>query len=438
MRVSSVSDFVLQIRTLVERNIPLGWIGGEVSNLVYASSGHVYFILKDERAQIRCAMWRNRAQLLGFRLTEGMRVEVRAQATVYESRGDLQLAVDSVRRAGLGSLFEAYLRLKKQLEAEGLFDAARKRAVPLRPRGIALVTSASGAVLHDVMTVLRRRAPALPITIYPCLVQGDQAPAQITGAIQTACSRAAIDGTELMLVCRGGGSMEDLWSFNHESVVRAIASSPLPVICGVGHETDTTLADFAADLRAPTPSAAAELASAGWFALRERMPSLKRELQNLLGARLQHAWQEVDQLGLRLKHPSARLLRSRERMTGLARQVRHLMHARMRQQALQLGALGARLGQATPETGRRREKLGALESALNKSIQMRLAHAKQTSEHLSARLENLNPAAVLARGYAIVRNGSGVILRDAERGQPGETLDIELARGRLKARIERP
>ncbi|MEN3112251.1 exodeoxyribonuclease VII large subunit [Uliginosibacterium paludis] len=437
-RVSSVSEFVLQIRTLVERNVPLGWIGGEISNLVQAGSGHLYFTLRDDRAQIRCAMWRNRAQLLGFRLAEGMRVEVRAQATIYEARGDLQLSVESIRRAGLGNLFEAYLRLKARLEAEGLFEAARKGDLPRLPRGIALVTSASGAVLHDVVTVLQRRAPALPVTIYPCLVQGEAAPAQIAGAIAAACSRAGRDGNDVLLVCRGGGSLEDLWAFNDEVVVRAIAASSLPVISGIGHETDTTLADFVADLRAPTPSAAAEIASSGWFELRQSMPAFGRSLRKLMEFRLQRAFQRLDELQLRLKHPRTRLLRGQERISGAERELRQLMRAKLRERTLKLAGLEVRLRNAAPRPNVQRKRLDAAATALRRVLDDRLANASQHLAHLAARLEGLNPDAVLARGYAIVRDESGRILRDAGQSQSGQILDVQLARGRIRTRVERP
>lgn len=437
MQVSSVSEFVLQIRTLIERNCPLGWISGEVSNLVQAASGHIYFTLKDERAQIRCAMWRSKAQLLGFRLSEGMRVEVRAQATVYEARGDLQLSVESIRRAGLGSLFEAFLRLKAKLEAEGLFDAARKREIPARPAGIAIVTSASGAALHDILTILRRRAPSLPVTLYPTLVQGDAAAAQIAAAIALADSRAKQDGNALLLVCRGGGGMEDLWAFNHEAVARAIAACQLPVISGVGHETDTTLADFAADLRAPTPSAAAEIASAGWFALRQQLPELGRALQKQMQQRINQSSQRMDDLQRRLVHPRTRLTRSSEHLAILGRQLQQMMRARQREARLRLESMTARLRICAPQTQPRFDDIAKLDIALQRAFTHRFDATRQRTVHLAARLEGLNPDAVLARGYAIVRNGSGVIMRDSSSSQTGDPLEIQLARGRLKARVDK-
>lgn len=436
--VSSVSDFVLHIRRLIEAKIPLGWIAGEVSNLVRAASGHVYFTLKDERAQIRCTMWRTKAQLLPFQLTEGVRIEVRAQATVYEARGDLQLSVDSIRRAGLGNLYEAFLRLKARLEAEGLFAPERKRALPALPHGIGLITSPAAAALHDVLTTLRRRAPGLRITLYPTPVQGDGAGEKIAAAIQTACARANKDGVELLIVCRGGGSIEDLWAFNHEAVARAIASCAIPVISGVGHETDSTLADFSADLRAPTPTAAAEIASAGWDAQRQRLPQLQIDLQRAGQRRLQQAGQRVDELQRRLTHPRARLARSAERLNNLQQRLRQTQQARAFRLSTRVDALSARLFHYAPRTGPLQARLQACEQSMARSAAWRLARARQQLASLAARLEGLNPDAVLARGYAIVRTEAGEILRDAASVAENQRLEIQLAASRLKVRAEKP
>lgn len=435
--VSSVSDFILQLRTLVERSVPLGWVGGEVSNLVRAASGHMYFTLKDERAQIRCTMWRNRAQLLPFQLTEGMRVEVRAQATVYEARGDLQLAVESIRRAGPGSLFEAFLRLKAALEAEGLFAPERKRGLPPLPHGIGLVTSLQAAALHDVLITLRRRAPALAITLYPTPVQGDAAGAQIAAAIQTASARARLDGTELLIVCRGGGSLEDLWAFNHEAVARAIAGCQIPVITGVGHETDTTLADFAADLRAATPTAAAEIASASWFALRQRLPQLREALAQAGNRRLQRASQRIDELQRRLTHPRVRLARSAERLASLQQRLRQGVLTHGLRQHVRLDTLAARLAGQAPRTAALQARLQTAGQGLARNAAWRMARERGRLDNLAARLGALNPDAVLARGYAIVWREDGSLLRYADQTTRGETLEIQLATSRLKTHTEK-
>ena len=245
-------------RERLESAFPLCWVAGEISNLTYAASGHVYFTLKDAQAQARCVMYRNRAQLLGWRLANGQRIEARVLATLYEARGDFQLNVENARQAGTGNLYEEFLRRKARLEAEGLFSPENKRALPAFPRRIGLITSPQAAALRDVLTTLRRRAPQLSVVLYPTPVQGAGAAQQIVEALRTAGAR---DECDLLIVCRGGGNLEDLWEFNDETLARAIRACPLPVISGVGHETDFTLADFAADCRAPTPTAAAELAA---------------------------------------------------------------------------------------------------------------------------------------------------------------------------------
>ena len=277
--VLGVSALNRMAREALEAALPLLWVGGEISNLTRASSGHVYFTLKDANAQVRCAMWRNRAQLLAFRPENGMRVEARALVTLYEARGDYQLNVEAVRPAGIGDLFEAFKRLKDKLAAEGLFDAEAKRALPRFPRAIGLITSPAAAALRDVLVTLERRAPQLSIVLYPAPVQGADAATRLTDAVRSASARAHGDGIEVLLLVRGGGSLEDLWSFNDEALARALRNCSVPVISGVGHETDFTIADFAADLRAPTPTGAAELVSAGWYAARHELATLRPQLE---------------------------------------------------------------------------------------------------------------------------------------------------------------
>ena len=259
----SVSELNRLARQLLERELPLLWVAGEISNLVRASSGHVYFSLKDETAQIRCALFRNRAQLVPWQLANGQQVEARALVSIYEARGDYQLNVENLRRAGLGRLYEAYTRLRQKLDDEGLFAVDRKNPLPSLPRSIGVITSMQAAALRDVLTTLARRAPNVPVIIYPTPVQGEGVGEQIARTVATAARHGACD---VLLLVRGGGSLEDLWAFNDEGLARAIATCPIPLIAGVGHETDTTIADQVADLRAPTPTAAAELASSGWFA----------------------------------------------------------------------------------------------------------------------------------------------------------------------------
>ena len=434
-RIVQVSEFVLQLRQQVEQSSPLGWVSGEISNLVRASSGHLYFILKDERAQIRCAMWRNRAQLLRFRPEEGQRVELRAQATVYEARGDLQLSVETIRPAGPGGLFEAYLRLKAALEAEGLFAAERKRPLPRLPRALGIITSPAAAALQDVLASLRRRAPALPLVLYPCPVQGEGAGQMLARTLALASERAEADGIDALILCRGGGSIEDLWAFNHEALARALAACRVPVVCGVGHETDTTLADFAADLRAATPTAAAELASAGWHTAAQRLPVLANSLQLTLEQGLRRRWQRVDELQRRLLHPRARLALSRERLSRLAQRLNRATRQQVQQRQWQLRVLAPRLRQAAPDAAPVRTRLAALQGALQSSLQRSLQTRRQQLDKHAGQLASLNPAAVLRRGYAVVRDSHGAIVRDAASQPPGSRLQLQLASGELPVRV---
>src|SRR6476661_5396354 len=318
--VLSVSALNQAVARLLERSIPLAWVSGEISNFTRAASGHWYFTLKDDAAQVRAVMFRGRAQYAGFMPREGDRVEVRALVTLYAPRGDYQLNVEAIRRAGLGNLYEAFLRLKEKLAAEGLFDPARKRPVPVFARRIGIVTSPQAAALRDVLTTLRRRAPHVDLVLYPTPVQGDGAAQKIAQAIATASLRAECD---VLLLCRGGGSMEDLWSFNHEAVARAIAGCTMPVISGVGHETDFTIADFAADLRAPTPTAAAEMAAApraDWLASLE---GTAREMQRVMRRRLSDTSQSLDWLSHRLVSPAAYAAHQRLKLQGMQLRLAH-------------------------------------------------------------------------------------------------------------------
>ena len=296
-------------RERLESAFPLCWVAGEVSNLTAAASGHVYFSLKDSVAQVRCVMFRNRAQLLGWRLENGQHIEVRVLVTLYEARGDFQLNIEAARKAGLGNLYEQFVRLKQKLESEGLFAVECKRRLPAFPRRIGIVTSLQAAALRDVLSTLARRASHIGLVLYPTPVQGEGAAAQIAAAIRRAGERGECD---VLILCRGGGSLEDLWAFNDEALARTIRSCPIPVICGVGHETDFTLADFAADRRAPTPTAAAELAAPERTALlsqlAEHRNALRRQIRQDQNQRSQH----LARLAHRLQDPEQRLAQKRE------------------------------------------------------------------------------------------------------------------------------
>lgn len=434
-QVLTVSALNRLAREVLESAIPLLWVAGEISNLTRAASGHIYFTLKDEGAQVRCAMWRNRAQLLPFRPENGMRVEARALVTLYEVRGDYQLGVEALRPAGVGNLFEAFTRLKEKLAAEGLFDAALKRPLPPFPRGIGIVTSPAAAALRDVLVTLKRRAPRLPVVLYPAPVQGQGAAARLVDALEQAARRADRDGIELILLVRGGGSIEDLQAFNDEALARAIRRSPLPVVCGVGHETDFTIADFAADLRAATPTGAAELASAGFHAARDRLVALEHRLERSAHRRLETLAQRLDRAALRLVHPRQRLQRAHADIDALALRLRNAMHQRLQHARHVPARLELRLLARRPDIARARERQHQLAARLARSAGIRLQQQRQQLAALATHLQHLAPQAVLARGYAIARDAHGGILRSAGAVQPGDAVNVQLADGTVHTRV---
>jgi len=387
----SVSALLRSVRDTLERRFPLAWIGGEISNFRPASSGHWYFTLKDEAAQVDCVMFRSRAAALDWEPAEGMRVEARALVTLYEPRGRFQLNVEHMRRAGLGPLYERFLKLKAQLEKEGLFDAAAKREIPAFPGCIGVVTSRQAAALRDVLTTLQRRNPSIPVIVYPVPVQGDGAAAKIAATLALANARAECD---VLLLVRGGGSIEDLWQFNEEVVARAIRASSIPVVVGVGHETDVTIADFAADRRAPTPTAAAEMVSPSREELLLRVAELAQRASREALRRIEYAMQLVDALSRRLVHPRERLRTSRQLLEQLAARLASAAARRLDNFAAQLAAL-------------------------------------------KAGLVSLNPSAVLERGYSLTRNTAGEVLVDAGRVAEGDRLTTTLAKGWIESEVRK-
>jgi exodeoxyribonuclease VII large subunit len=424
--VLSVTALNQQVARLLERSFPLVWIGGEISNFTRAASGHWYFTLKDDAAQVRAVMFRSRAQMAGFTPREGDKVEVRALVTLYGARGDYQINVEAIRRAGVGQLYEAFLRLKEKLAAQGLFDADRKRALPLFARSIGIVTSPQAAALRDVLTALRRRAPHVRIVLYPAPVQGQFAADKIAEAIMTASRRAEVD---VLLVCRGGGSIEDLWSFNEECVARAIDACAIPVISGVGHETDVTIADFAADVRAATPTAAAELAAtprADWLASLE---GDALDLQRAMERRLHDAGQGLDNLSRRLLSPSAQIGHQRLKLLSLATAMTHAVKLPLNRHGLLLAQLQQRWSRHRPDMGSLRARLASDSRHLNASLRSQLKARREALNGLAAQLELLNPQRTLERGYAIVRDGKGQIVRDPAQIHARDTLTVRLANG---------
>ncbi|HXR59342.1 MAG TPA: exodeoxyribonuclease VII large subunit, partial [Burkholderiales bacterium] len=320
--VLTVSQLVRSARDVLERRFPLQWVSGEISNCRPAASGHLYFVLKDENAQADCVMYRSRAAALDWDLKEGQKVEARVLVSLYEPRGRFQLTVEAMRRAGLGPLYERFLRLKDKLEREGLFDPAAKRSVPDHPRRIGIVTSLAAAALRDVLTCLKRRNPSIPVIVYPAPVQGEGAAGRLARAIATASARSECD---VLLLVRGGGSIEDLWQFNEEVLARAIRASDIPVVCGVGHETDFTIADFAADERCPTPTAAAERVSPSRQALLARIAELGLCVSREMSRKLSYQMQAVDGLQRRLVHPAERLRATEQHLGHLAARLSRAM-----------------------------------------------------------------------------------------------------------------
>ncbi|OGB14855.1 MAG: exodeoxyribonuclease VII large subunit [Burkholderiales bacterium RIFCSPHIGHO2_12_FULL_65_48] len=396
-------------------------VRGEITGFSRASSGHCYFSIKDAQGQIRCAMFRRAAGLLDFVPRDGELVELRGRLGVYEARGDLQLIVESLQRAGQGALFEQFLRLKARLESEGLFDTARKRALPLMPRGIGLVTSPGAAALHDVVVALRRRVPHIPVVLVPAQVQGAGAPASLCEALSklyllTQTGQGFEAGLtnnppiDVILLVRGGGAIEDLWAFNDEQLARTIVQSPVPVVCGVGHETDFTIADFCADLRAPTPTAAAELVAQPRAVWLGALDLLAERLQDGVQRQLDQRGQRLDQWAARLGRPSGLAVREQQRLARLAE--------RMRRSVL------FKLQQLTHDQK-------ALEANLSLKLQRTLTDRHQRQEHAALRLQLLDPRLVLQRGYALLSDGTGRTITSVHQAPPGTALQATLADGSL-------
>jgi exodeoxyribonuclease VII large subunit len=437
-RVLSVSDLNRSVRQTLERGFPYVTVQGEISNWVRAASGHIYFSLKDSAAQVRCTLWRSKASLADRSLKEGDQVEIRASVTLFEARGEFQLNVDSIKRAGAGALFEQFLRLKAKLEAEGLLDTDNKRALPTFPIGIGIVTSPDAAALHDVLTTLERRAPMIPVIVYPTPVQGAGAAERIAAAVRTASSRATQDRIDVLIVCRGGGSIEDLWAFNDEAVARAIAACSVPVVNGVGHETDFTIADFVADLRAPTPTAAAEYVSPVREALRNDLATAAQALARATQRILANQAQSLDWLQSRLIPPSARIKLQKDHLMRISEA---LLQNIARQRAARRLALEIRMNRLVAARPRPQDAVMQLQSLQHRLT--RAAYHAQTRRtaaltRVSAMLESLNPQRVLERGYSITRLGDGTVVQDAAALRVGDTVELVLAKGRAQAEITRP
>jgi exodeoxyribonuclease VII large subunit len=435
--IYSVSRLNHEARNLLEGSFPLLWVEGEISNLSRPASGHLYFSLKDPQAQVRCALFRGNQRGMRAAPRDGMQVLVRARVTLYEGRGDFQLVVETLEEAGEGALRRAFEQLKNRLAKEGLFDSAGKRPLPRLPRRIGIITSPSGAVLHDILTTLKRRFPAIPVLLYPVPVQGEGAAEKIAAMIALASRRQDCDA---LILARGGGSLEDLWAFNEEIVARAIHACTIPLVCGVGHETDFTIADLVADARAPTPTAAAEMLSpnqSDWLVALEQK---ERRLQRLWRDRLLAAQQHVDFLSSRLVHPRERLARLHERLTVLTRHL-ELAQQRVRERTTHhVLALRARLLQYSPRAGLREAQLRNqhLRARLDHAIHDTLGRAHERHARASQTLDTLSPLRTLARGYAILESAAtGIVVKNARDVQAGDMLNARLGQGSLDCRVER-
>ena len=435
--VYTVSRLNKEVRLLLESGLPVLWLEGELSNFAAPASGHWYFSLKDAQAQVRCAMWKQRNSLLRFRPKEGMHVLARARVGLYEPRGEYQLIVEHLEEAGEGALKREFEKLKTWLAAEGLFAAERKRPLPAVPRRIGVVTSPTGAAIHDILRVLRARFPAAAVLVYPTAVQGAAAVPEIVRAIEAASRRGECD---VLIVARGGGSLEDLWCFNDERVARAIAACRVPTISGVGHEVDVTIADFVADVRAPTPSAAALAAVPDRGEWLSALKALETRIAGAMGRAMRTQMLALGALAQRLQisHPGARLAQHAQRLDDLDLRLRSALRGNLLHQQQRLELLGTRLWRENPR--HRLEAICAHAATLRQrlitsfggslaALERRLALAART-------LDAVSPLATLSRGFAVVtRVDDGTLLRDASQAPPGTAIEARLSNGRVRAQV---
>ncbi len=432
--VLSVSQLNNRARLLLEDVFSGIWVEGEISNLARPASGHIYFTLKDGQAQVRCALFRQNAARVRQALRDGLAVKVRGKVSLFEGRGDYQLILDTVEPAGDGALRLAFEALKEKLGAEGLFASTGKIALPAHPRRIGIVTSPTGAVIRDIISVFRRRAPQVELNLIPTAVQGREATAQIVRALQ----RADALGFDALILARGGGSLEDLWCFNEEAVARAVAACSTPIVSAVGHETDVSIADFVADVRAPTPSAAAELLAPDSSELLQRLHNLQRRLVLHMQGRLARERLRLDGVSKRLRHPGERLRQQAQRLDDLDMRLRRAFNQQLASQRERLARLDARLAAQHP--GRSlallRQRLDGLAERLPRAMQGQLRNQRQRLGALAGQLQIVSPLATLGRGYSILLDERGQAVRNAAQTQPGQRLKARLSEGELDVRVE--
>ena len=435
--IYTVSRLNTVVRLLLEQEMGLVWLTAEISNLVQHSSGHWYFTLKDSQAQVKAAMFKGQNRRVSFRPQNGQQILVQGQLSLYEARGDYQLIVEKMQPAGDGLLQMKLEALKAQLTAEGLFAPSRKRPLPAQPKQIGIITSPTGAAVHDMLTILARRDPSLPVIIYPSAVQGESAVPALLAALETAWRRNECD---LLIVGRGGGSLEDLWCFNDERVVRAIASSPIPIVSAVGHETDVTLADFAADLRAPTPSAAAELVSQDQQQQLHRLAQLIQRLKQAILLQQQRGvlrWQQQHSR-LAAQNPQYQLQQKIQRQDELQWRLERAIKQQLDNASRHYAEQTQRLQQASParHLSTLKQQHEFLQQRLLKAIQNQRQASQQQLAQLSGQLQALSPLQVLARGYSVTTNMSGRLIHEYSQVTPGEQLNIQLGKGALRVRTE--
>ena len=428
----SVSELNALAKALLEDHLAGLWIAGEVSNLTRAASGHYYFSLKDSRAQVRCAMFKGAAARLAKPLKEGDHIEVAGKISIYEARGEFQITVNEVRLKGLGQLYEAYERLKAQLQAEGAFAAERKKPLPARAQCIGIVTSLAAAALRDVVTTLKRRAPEIPVIVYPTAVQGASSEFQIAQAIKTASQRAECD---VLIVCRGGGSIEDLWAFNEEPVVRAIEACAIPVVSGVGHETDFMLADFVADVRAPTPTGAAELVSPNRQESLHHLAQAQGRLKTVLEQRYFDASQKLDWLARQIRHPRQKLDEQRTYIHKLAQTLSYSMTQNVRAHTARFERQTQALQHFRPDISVYRQDIDRFQTTLSHAFRQLLAQRRQSLTAQTALLEAVSPQQILERGFSVVKNTRGQVIRNANTLKQGQKLHIIFAEGETDVRV---
>lgn len=430
--ILTVSQLNRRARQLLETHMPLMWIEGEISNFARPSSGHWYFTLKDANAQVKCAMFRNRNQTVRNAPQQGQKVLIRARVSLYEGRGDYQVIAEHLEDSGVGALQQAFEALKHQLHQEGLFDPSYKKPLPTLAKHIGVITSPTGAAIRDILQVLRRRFPGTAVSIFPVAVQGVEAAPQIVHALQTANQLSQCD---LLIVGRGGGSLEDLWPFNEESVARAIFASRLPIISAVGHEVDITIADYVADLRAPTPSAAAELSTPDGSDMLQQFAGYEVLLEEAMERRLERNQEKLTSLAARLQHPGQKLQSQAQHLDSLEIRLQRVIQGQLQQQRQLLQHLETQLHHKTPTQKMQKlhERLSLLQQNLEQRMQQKLRDSQQALGQAAAVLDSVNPLSILQRGYSVTSNNKGDIINRTESVNVGDTLTTRLAEGSVES-----